>query len=45
MRKLLLVSVMLLAVPAAEASMSAASGADTAATGQLNVSVPFEKQK
>ena len=25
--------------------MSAASGADTAATGQLNVSVPFEKQK
>ena len=45
MRKLLLVSVMLLAVPAAEASMSAASGADTAARGQLNVSVPFEKQK
>ena len=44
MRKLLLVSVMLLAVPAAEASMSAA-GADTTATGQLNVSVPFEKQK
>lgn len=44
MRKLLLVSVMLFIVPAAEASMSAASGGSDA-SGQLNIAVPFEKQK
>ncbi|MFT3667325.1 MAG: hypothetical protein QM795_01735 [Pseudoxanthomonas sp.] len=44
MRKLFLVSAMLLAIPMAQASMSAASGgADT--TGLLNVSTPFEQQK
>lgn len=44
MRKLFLVSAMLLAIPAAQASMSAASGGSDAPS-RLNVSVPFEQQK
>ncbi|UOV06523.1 hypothetical protein MUU77_15040 [Pseudoxanthomonas sp. F37] len=45
MRKLFVVSLMLLAIPVAQASMNAASGGASDAPQQLNVTVPFERQK
>jgi hypothetical protein len=45
MRKQILVSMMLLAIPAAQATISASSGGTSDTPQRLNVSVPFEQQK
>ncbi|KAF1726126.1 hypothetical protein [Pseudoxanthomonas japonensis] len=45
MRKLVLVSIMLLVIPVAHGAMSAAAGSSADKPQRLNVSVPFEQQR